>query len=539
VEFLPGLQRRVFKVDFSRGSLVWHLGGRSATAAPNRRPTVLLVAPLTGTAVSESGEITLKATAKDPDGRVERVIFFQDGVKIGQDRKAPYTHVVAGLSAGDHQFTAVAVDHRDAPSLDSNPVLVTVLSSNQPPTIALNAPADGEVHTAPAEITLLAEAADSDGTITRVEFFQDGVKLGEDAAAPYEWTWGPVPAGTFALTAAAIDNQGSRVLSAVVTINVQVSNALPVIANFEPAEGYTEGALDGQQGWEAGGSVNVVTTPTHAGAQAAQLAGESPPAVVQRNLTATAGSVVYLDFFFRPVADSTLEAASLIRTAEARIALVRRGDAGEIHLGMGDGTGGSQWLATGFMTALDASGAADWQHYTIREDFSARTWDFYAGGVMLAANLAFVADVPAELSDFSLTGHATVSASLDEFLAAYDNPLFTDADNDGMEDAWETVHGLNPSGNDREGDADADGLTNITEYVLGTDPASTDSDGDGMPDSWETRYGFDPVADDAAADPDGDGVGNLIEFLQGRNPVKGAVPDLTGAVNLRLFQPGR
>jgi hypothetical protein len=128
---------------------------------------------------------------------------------------------------------------------------------------------------------------------------------------------------------------------------------------------------------------------------------------------------------------------------------------------------------------------------------------------------------------------------VDEFLAAYDNPLFIDADNDGMEDAWETARGLNPAINDREGDADADGLTNITEYVLGTDPGSTDSDGDGMPDSWETRYGFDPAADDAGDDPDLDGVGNLIEFQQGRNPTKGAVADLTGAVNLRLYQPGR
>ena len=539
VEFLPGRHRRVFKVDFPRGSLVWHLDGRTATASPNRRPVVRLIAPVTGTVVSEPGGLTLKAMAKDPDGQVARVVFFHDGVKIGQDAEAPYTQKVSGLAAGDHQFTAVAIDRRDAPSLDSNPVLVRVLGSNQPPTVTLSSPSDGEIHTAPATITISADAADPDGTITRVEFFRDGTKLGEDTAAPHEWTWSPVAAGTYALTAAATDNQGGRVMSGAVSVTVQLSNALPVIANFEPAEGYGEGGLDGQQGWEAGGTVNVVTAPVHAGAQAAQLNAESPPAVMERALAATAGSVVYLDFYTRPVAGSTPESASLIQTAEARVALVRRDGMGEIHLEAGDGTGGRSWQATGFMTALDATGTADWQHFTIREDFAARTWDFYAGGVMLAANLAFAGDAPAGLSGFSVTGHTLTPTAVDEFLAAYDNPLFIDADNDGMEDAWETARGLNPAINDREGDADADGLTNITEYVLGTDPGSTDSDGDGMPDNWETRYGFDPAADDAGDDPDLDGVGNLIEFQQGRNPTKGAVADLTGAVNLRLYQPGR
>ncbi|HXG46776.1 MAG TPA: lamin tail domain-containing protein, partial [Methylomirabilota bacterium] len=45
-----------------------------------------------------------------------------------------------------------------------------------------------------------------------------------------------------------------------------------------------------------------------------------------------------------------------------------------------------------------------------------------------------------------------------------------DSDGDGMPDAWEIAHGLNPAVNDANGDLDLDGLTNFEEYLAGTAP---------------------------------------------------------------------
>jgi hypothetical protein len=55
--------------------------------------------------------------------------------------------------------------------------------------------------------------------------------------------------------------------------------------------------------------------------------------------------------------------------------------------------------------------------------------------------------------------------------------------------------------------------------VNATSLASADSDGDGLPDAWEIEHGLDPaVAADRLQDTDGDGATDLEEFLSGTNP---------------------
>lgn len=98
-----------------------------------------------------------------------------------------------------------------------------------------------------------------------------------------------------------------------------------------------------------------------------------------------------------------------------------------------------------------------------------------------------------------------------------------DTDGDDLPNYWELMHNLNPessAGNDgASGDPDNDGLTNIMEFALGTDPWDEDSDDDGLPDGWESRYGFNPLdGSDAVIDSDGDGVANLIEYQRGCDP---------------------
>ena len=45
-------------------------------------------------------------------------------------------------------------------------------------------------------------------------------------------------------------------------------------------------------------------------------------------------------------------------------------------------------------------------------------------------------------------------------------PAPTDSDKDGMADAWEVANGFNANdAEDRNGDRDSDGFTNLEEYI--------------------------------------------------------------------------
>ncbi len=95
-----------------------------------------------------------------------------------------------------------------------------------------------------------------------------------------------------------------------------------------------------------------------------------------------------------------------------------------------------------------------------------------------------------------------------------------DYDNDGMPDAFEALYGLAITNDgDALEDPDQDGLTNLEEFLAGTDPYDADTDNDGMTDGYELAHGFNPLnSADANQDADGDGYTNLEEFNNHTDP---------------------
>jgi chitinase len=86
-------------------------------------------------------------------------------------------------------------------------------------------------------VNLAATASDSDGSVTKVEFFNGATKLGEDTTAPYSLTLSGVGVGSYTLTARATDNLGASTTSALSTITVDIPNTPPTVSITSPASG--------------------------------------------------------------------------------------------------------------------------------------------------------------------------------------------------------------------------------------------------------------------------------------------------------------
>ncbi|WP_165823942.1 Ig-like domain-containing protein [Pseudochryseolinea flava] len=108
---------------------------------------------------------------------------------------------------------------------------------NISPSTSISSPTNNATFTPGSTIAITATAVDSDGTISKVEFYQGTTKLGEDTSSPYTFNWTNVAAGSYALTTKATDNLGATGTSTVV--NVGVGNANPTTSITSPANNTT------------------------------------------------------------------------------------------------------------------------------------------------------------------------------------------------------------------------------------------------------------------------------------------------------------
>jgi len=92
--------------------------------------------------------------------------------------------------------------------------------ANLQPKVNIVSPASGKVFVAPADVPLSVSAQDTDGSIKKIEYYQGVEEIGESWAAPFALTWSGVSAGSYYITAAAVDNGGLKVYSDPVDITV-------------------------------------------------------------------------------------------------------------------------------------------------------------------------------------------------------------------------------------------------------------------------------------------------------------------------------
>jgi hypothetical protein len=159
-----------------------------------------------------------------PTGVVNYLSYASVPVNGADETNFFTTNLNPGLLINGTNVLAVEIHQANAGSSDLGFNLALDGVGNLPPVVSISSPANNATVAAPANITFRALALDSDGTITRLEFFIDGVKVAESNAPPFSFQWTNVPVGNYALSVAATDDAGARTTSG--TFNVSVKELL-------------------------------------------------------------------------------------------------------------------------------------------------------------------------------------------------------------------------------------------------------------------------------------------------------------------------
>lgn len=119
----------------------------------------------------------------------------------------------------------VSINSKETNSTSNRPILI--LNTNANPTVSISAPANNSTFPTPTNLVISATAADTDGTVTNVDFYAGTFLIGRDGTSPFSYTWTNAAVGTHGLTAVAFDDQGAVITSSVVNV--------VLTKNLEPA----------------------------------------------------------------------------------------------------------------------------------------------------------------------------------------------------------------------------------------------------------------------------------------------------------------
>jgi len=266
-----------------------------ATVA-NVPPVTSITTPTSGASFNSGSTVIITASATDADGTISKVDFYNGTTLLGTATTSPYTFNWTNVPAGSYSLTVKATDNSNAVTTSAavNITVSTVVTgtctipawsataiyvgssvvsrngnqytakwwtqgqdpltnsgqwdvwalngpcgggtTNINPTVSISSPINNKTFTAPASIAITATAADADGTVSKVDFYNGSTLLGTATASPYSFTWNNVAAGTYTLTAKATDNSGGTTTSSAITVVVTpAANINPTVSITAPA----------------------------------------------------------------------------------------------------------------------------------------------------------------------------------------------------------------------------------------------------------------------------------------------------------------
>lgn len=173
------------------------------------------------------GTVNLHVQAFDKEGNASfnKIMLFKNGVESQKwTMNTMNLDHSATISAADGDFFYVKLTLSSGKEAISSPIWIVGGASNNPPTCELTSPQDGAFFANPQTVTLSANAADTDGTVAKVDFYVNDSLVGTDNTAPYAINYSFVLNGFYEIQAKATDNFGDIAFSNMASINIGLSS---------------------------------------------------------------------------------------------------------------------------------------------------------------------------------------------------------------------------------------------------------------------------------------------------------------------------
>jgi hypothetical protein len=163
------------------------------------------------------GTVALTANAANIPGTVSKVEFYDGTTLLNTDTASPYAFTASSVVAATHSYTAKVYVSGNATALITS--VAQSVRVNALPTVSITAQCVTPCAN-PATVNLSATPADTDGTISKVEFYDGTTLRGTVTAAPWTYTHTNAATGTHNYTAKAFDNDNTSTTSAATSVVV-------------------------------------------------------------------------------------------------------------------------------------------------------------------------------------------------------------------------------------------------------------------------------------------------------------------------------
>ena len=238
---------------------------------------------------------------------------------------------------------------------------------------------------------------------------------------------------------------------------------LPLLPFAEDFEHLAEGSLAGQKAWAAADT--VVQTAV---ARDVKAAGITTVSGYLEQQFAGLATNVWTDLEIQPIFHTTVP--SVTRTNSTAILYFNIDGKLVVYNGTNAQTLADVTITTG-----------QWVRISVHLDYVARKWDVYLNATAAVTNLDFYLPAATNFASFRVEGGGAAVMAVDNIRVSFVSPwagadALVDSDGDGLPDAYEVAHGLNPANaSDALLDTDGDGMSNLLEYWAGTNPTNAAS----------------------------------------------------------------